>query len=808
MIELKRRVSGVEVTLRVDTSGSLASDDFGMLLRWVEELQSGSEEVGGITEEKLDQWRSEDNSKLLEQNHVHVDGSGYVDKSAIKTVMETLHIWDAFKDDLETFKGVTDTTSSDTPEAGSRIIDTANGAATSTDQNNDAEETEQRQATESTIKEEQKDNENEDRMEEDGDGTIQQEEGEEEEEDKDIQVDDESSAVKKRNGFGDMGLNFDSQRELGSPLKKMKLKPTANPNSSLETLHEDETEEIRNISDLPIHIYTYDLEAEFTTKPIQLHSARTPSDNVDNDQKVKLETFLQRLLFPEAHESPSKSNSGSSNTNTFENTLYEIDLSLPQIPLNLNIPADEHGNTPLHWLTSIANIDLVKELVKHGASRMLGDNIGESALVKAVKSVNNYDAGTFEELLDYLYPCLIIKDSMDRSILHHIVITSGMSRCSVAAKYYLDILMGWIVKKQTRTLDGNPDPIFESLDLKWVISNLLNAQDSNGDTCLNIAARLGNVSIVDSLLDYGADPLISNKSGLKPVDFGAGTSKFKMQKNDRSTVSEKIAPSDAKSPSQLETIDTGSLVKELETLLNAVKANYDDELFQYKEKLGKLHSQLNNQREHLASSREQLAQTKQLRDEYALLKEQLMNIKQGISEEEETFRKESENLGFSSDEASKIDWNSSEFDADEPFRIDVIYDLVESKLNNTYKGNLEQLLNQESAESIKKALLSRFGNEEELRQKMTGLLPPITLLKARVEAYRQNDAHLDEFLNSIKEKRTALEQKFRKVLSLCLKIEEGKVDDMLDGLLQAISSEDPQEIDTEEMQDFLKKHGD
>lgn len=29
---------------------------------------------------------------------------------------------------------------------------------------------------------------------------------------------------------------------------------------------------------------------------------------------------------------------------------------------------------------------------------------------------------------------------------------------------------------------------------------------------------------------------------------------------------------------------------------------------------------------------------------------------------------------------------------------------------------------------------------------------------------------------------------------------------MLDGLLQAISSEDPQDIDTDEMQDFLKKH--
>lgn len=796
MIELKRRVSGVEIKLRVDVSGSLASGDLGMLLRWAQQRDnsdSGSDS-GEVNEEKLEQWRSEDNSKLFEEHNIPVNGSGYVENSVARSVMEGLGIWDAFKDDFETFN--------DTSSSGTAQHDESNKENQVNGQVEDAGNQE--------VKEDGPGEVGDDQMEEDGDVTIQQENAEDgqEEEAANMKVDDESSAIKKRNGFEDMGLSFDSQRELGSPLKKMKLKPAANQNNSLETLHEDETEEIRNMSDLPIHIYTYDLEPEFTNKPIKLHRAKTPSNNINNDEKVKLETFLQRLLFPEAHESPSKMNSGNSHSSTFENTLYEIDLTLPQVPLNLNIPADEHGNTPLHWLTSIANIDLVKELVKHGASRVLGDNLGESALVKAVKSVNNYDAGTFEELLDYLYPCLIIKDSMERSILHHIVITSGMSRCSVAAKYYLDILMGWIVKKQTRTIDGTPDPIFESMDLKWFISNLLNAQDSNGDTCLNIAARLGNVSIVDALLDYGADPLISNKSGLKPIDFGAGTSKFKTQKNEHSNPSDKYPSLDAKTPAEIETVDTGNLIKELETLLNSVKSNYDEELFQYKAKLDKLHSQLNTQREHLASSRDQLAHTKQLRDEYALLKEQLMNIKQGISEEEETFRKESENLGFSSEEASKIDWNSSEFDADEPFRIDVIYDLVENKLNNTYKGDLEQLLNQESTESIKKALLAKFDNEDEFKQNMSSSLPPITLLKARVEAYRQNDEHLDDVLKGIKEKRTALEQKFRKVLSLCLKIDEGKVDDMLDGLLQAISSEDPQEIDTEEMQDFLKKHGD
>lgn len=792
-------------SLHCDAAGGVSVDDIVVMLRWIEESNFGevsSERVAQLREH-VESQSSEDKAEVLAKNNVMASEDGYVSKDTSLQVMQKLGILEEFQQDLDSFgKDHTIEDNHETQQKQEDIESSSHDTERSINVTSDLKQEDTEQLADAKV-----DGHVENGA--DADVTI-NEEGN----DDTMKVDQDmtDSSVKKRgNGLSNMDLDFDSQRELGSPLKKMKLKPTStSQNSSLDTLHEEDTEEIKNLADQPIVITTHDLEKVNDT-PITLRTADHPSDAVDNDQKLKLETFLQRLLFPEAHESPSKLGSKNGNTNpshTFENALYEVDLSMPQVPLNLNIPADEHGNTPLHWLTSIANIDLVKELVKHGASRLLGDNAGESALVKAVKSVNNYDAGTFEELLDYLYPCLILKDSMNRTILHHIVITSGMSRCAIAAKYYLDILMGWVVKKQTRKLDGTPDSIFQSIDLKWFINNLLNAQDSNGDTCLNIAARLGNVSIIDALLDYGADPVISNKSGLRPVDFGAGTSKLRGQKGEMSQPKIMSPAAGNKQVTELSSVDTGNLIRELETLLNKVKTNYEDEVYQYKNKLEKLHSQLNSQRELLATSRDRLAHTKQLRDDYALLKEQLMNIKQGIDEEEENFRKESEFLGFSSEEASKIDWNSSEFDADEPFRIDIIYDLVEHKLNSTYKGNLEELLSQESVESIKKSLIANAGSEDKLKEQLASSLPPAPLLKARLEAYRKNDDHLQDVLVGIKEKRTDLENKFRRVLSLCLKIEEGKVDDMLDGLLQAISSEDPQEIDTEEMQDFLKKHSD
>lgn len=808
MIELSRPVAKLGLnpfSLHCDAAGGVSVDDIVVMLRWIEESNFGevsSERVAQLREH-VESQSSEDKAEVLAKNNVMASEDGYVSKDTSLQVMQKLGILEEFQQDLDSFgKDHTIEDNHETQQKQEDIESSSHDTERSINVTSDLKQEDTEQLADAKV-----DGHVENGA--DADVTI-NEEGN----DDTMKVDQDmtDSSVKKRgNGLSNMDLDFDSQRELGSPLKKMKLKPTStSQNSSLDTLHEDDTEVIKNLADQPIVITTHDLEKVNDT-PITLRTADHPSDAVDNDQKLKLETFLQRLLFPEAHESPSKLGSKNGNTNpshTFENALYEVDLSMPQVPLNLNIPADEHGNTPLHWLTSIANIDLVKELVKHGASRLLGDNAGESALVKAVKSVNNYDAGTFEELLDYLYPCLILKDSMNRTILHHIVITSGMSRCAIAAKYYLDILMGWVVKKQTRKLDGTPDSIFQSIDLKWFINNLLNAQDSNGDTCLNIAARLGNVSIIDALLDYGADPVISNKSGLRPVDFGAGTSKLRGQKGEMSQPKIMSPAAGNKQVTELSSVDTGNLIRELETLLNKVKTNYEDEVYQYKNKLEKLHSQLNSQRELLATSRDRLAHTKQLRDDYALLKEQLMNIKQGIAEEEENFRKESEFLGFSSEEASKIDWNSSEFDADEPFRIDIIYDLVEHKLNSTYKGNLEELLSQESVESIKKSLIANAGSEDKLKEQLASSLPPAPLLKARLEAYRKNDDHLQDVLVGIKEKRTDLENKFRRVLSLCLKIEEGKVDDMLDGLLQAISSEDPQEIDTEEMQDFLKKHSD
>jgi ankyrin repeat protein len=54
------------------------------------------------------------------------------------------------------------------------------------------------------------------------------------------------------------------------------------------------------------------------------------------------------------------------------------------------------------------------------------------------------------------------------------------------------------------------------------MAEIVNAVDMSGDTALNLAARIGNKSIIQQLLEVGANPTIPNRGGLKPVDFGVG----------------------------------------------------------------------------------------------------------------------------------------------------------------------------------------------------------------------------------------------------------------------------------------------
>jgi regulatory protein SWI6 len=51
------------------------------------------------------------------------------------------------------------------------------------------------------------------------------------------------------------------------------------------------------------------------------------------------------------------------------------------------------------------------------------------------------------------------------------------------------------------------------------MSEMVNARDVNGNTALNLVARIGNRSIIQQLLEVQADPNIPNYKGLTAAAF-------------------------------------------------------------------------------------------------------------------------------------------------------------------------------------------------------------------------------------------------------------------------------------------------
>lgn len=186
----------------------------------------------------------------------------------------------------------------------------------------------------------------------------------------------------------------------------------------------------------------------------------------------------------------------------------------------VDIPLDDLQSAAIHWAASLARVPLIRALIARGASIYRVNEAGETALVRGCFCTNNFDTSSFPQLLNLLHPTIAIPDHSGRTILHHIALKSGMKGRSADGRYYLHCLLEFIAKHGSSSNSTGAGP--KVMNLGRFITEIVNAQDRSGDTALNIAARIGNKSIVQPLLEVGADSSIPNRAGLKPLDFGIG----------------------------------------------------------------------------------------------------------------------------------------------------------------------------------------------------------------------------------------------------------------------------------------------
>ena len=199
---------------------------------------------------------------------------------------------------------------------------------------------------------------------------------------------------------------------------------------------------------------------------------------------------------------------------------------------DLDLPLDNTAHTALHWAATLARTSLLQALISKGASIFRLNGGGETALMRACVVTNNLDQSSFPELLEMLGPTIEMRDGRGRTVLHHIAVSSAVKGRSAASRYYLESLLEFVVRQgsvsnsqqNSFSAPQNPSAPFTSkpIGLARFMSEIVNARDKSGDTALNLAARIGNKSIIQQLLEVGADPGIANRGGLRPMDFGIG----------------------------------------------------------------------------------------------------------------------------------------------------------------------------------------------------------------------------------------------------------------------------------------------
>lgn len=403
---------------------------------------------------------------------------------------------------------------------------------------------------------------------------------------------------------------------------------------------------------------------------------------------------------------------------TLSNILARHDLRR----IELDVSIDDAGHTALHWAAALAKVSLVADLVQNGANCRRGNRKGESPLVRAVLVTNSSDNQSFSDLLDLLFPCLHLGDAQGRTVLHHIALTAGIPGRSDASRYYLDTLLEWAVRR--RGASG----------VTWLVNELVDAQDMNGDTALNIAARVGSHSIAQQLVDIGASLDLGNRAGLKPTDFGILPKQD--TKGKKQTVFRALANSQSSRACNRTNVDgvarRAEIVEECAAAISQVDAELSRVLRGKNQLLQDAHSMLKSVTEKLevvVARKKNLSESIEQRD---LNLRRLAALEKAIEHENETFKVEGQ---------IPVIGNAS-FDADQPFRI---------------------------------TKESRY--------------PPV-LLRARITAYNKIEKDLTRLRDKLNASSLENEAKFRKVVAQCTSSDESKVDEILDDLLIAVRKDD------------------
>ncbi|PSN70853.1 apses transcription factor-like protein [Corynespora cassiicola Philippines] len=478
---------------------------------------------------------------------------------------------------------------------------------------------------------------------------------------------------------------------------------------------------------------------------------------------------------------------------------------------DLDMPIDNVSNTALHWAATLARVSLMRLLVSRGANMFRGNAAGQTPLMSAVSVNNSLDHSCFPETLEILAPLIELRDAQGRTILHHIAVTCAIKGRAASSKYYLEALLEYLVRSNighSQASFGINNNLPKPIGLMRFMQDMVNARDKAGNTALNLAARIGNRNIISQLMEVQADPSIPNHKGTRPIDFGVGNegdteapttvnspSKGKAPLSKVEETSREIQPRKFATPAMRSafikayTIVMSGILQSASMQFTQEARLKQDSIDRTNESIAQLSALQKTEQQRLEALRARL----RARQDRA---KRISNLRRWIELQRHNLVVSTNNVDLN--EQKKIGHADAEGSGvvvpaeDLPHEVRAAADHLIRKASDGPSYISTPLPLDTSAIAQRDAAL-------------IATLPSIHSLKHRLEVYVQNNCNLADRSMKLKEKDGQLEMMYKKVVSLCTKVDEERIDSVLEGLVQALESDPLDGIEVGRVRDFLRK---
>lgn len=468
---------------------------------------------------------------------------------------------------------------------------------------------------------------------------------------------------------------------------------------------------------------------------------------------------------------------------------------------DLDMPIDNTSNTALHWAATLARVSLMRLLVSKGANMFRGNASGQTPLMSAVSVNNSLDHSCFPETLEILAPLIELRDAQGRTILHHIAVTCAIKGRAASSKYYLEALLEYLVRSNIganqitsfHESSNYPKPI----GLMRFMQEMVNARDKAGNTALNLAARIGNRNIISQLMEVQADPTIPNHKGTRPIDFGVGS-----DLGDGETVLAVSSPSKGKAP--LSKVEETS--REIQPLMSGILQSASMQFTQEArlkqdaiDRTNDLITQLSSQQKQEQQKLENLRMRLRIRQDRA---KRIANLKRWLEPQRHML---SVNAGAKDlHEKRRIGYADAEGAGIIIKEEDLPYELRQAG-EHLIRHASDGPSYLSTPLPLDSSTLTQIAHQPQYQNFAVQQLPSVSILRHRLDTYTSTNSALLNRSRKLKEKDGQLEQMYRKVVSLCTKVEESRIEECLEGLVAALDSEEGEGVEVGRVREFLRK---